>query len=353
MRWMTSGKKHSGCASKSAMFLQLHITSKCNLRCAHCYEPAQRFPDGSELSTAEFEGLITEFGSLCSIDCRPGIVYLTGGEPLMRGDLHRLIGHCNMLGLGTRVLTNGTLIDAEAAAELRRSGVTGVQVSLDGLRATHDSIRGAGSFDLAMNGIAELLRHDVPVTVMTTVGAHNSAELIDLWRMCVGGGVRRLAMGRLVPVGRGAALGGLVLTREECRSLFTRVAEFEKESAGGAVVLRRDPLWRILDGDQFPDCATTGCSIGLNGICVLQNGDILPCRRLPIVLANVRDESLTHIWATSKALADLRERKLDGSCGTCRLKSKCGGCRGIAYAATGDSLGQDPQCFLSEGEMAV
>jgi radical SAM protein with 4Fe4S-binding SPASM domain len=335
------------------MFLQLHVTGDCNLKCAHCYEKETRFPDSKELTTAEFKGIITEFSSMCSIDCRPGLVYLTGGEPFMRSDLFDLVAHCRGLGLGVRILTNGTLVDSAMAARLREADVTGVQVSLDGLEPTHDSIRGLGAYEKAVSGIRELLRHDVPVTVMTTVGTHNSGEVLRLWTDCVGMGVKRLAMGRLVPVGRGAGLGHLVMSPDECKELFESVAAFEGDLAGAASVMRRDPLWRILDGGRLPDCAVAGCSIGLNGICVLQNGDILPCRRLPIRLANVRDESISHVWATSELLESLRARALDGACGDCGLRSKCGGCRGIAYASGGDCLGPDPQCFIASGSDAA
>ena len=65
-----------------------------------------------------------------------------------------------------------------------------------------------------------------------------------------------------------------------------------------------------------------------------------------------------YLWVTSwrstspisgvvhSILNALRDRdKLKGRCGKCRRRWLCGGCRGVAFAVTGDYLNEDPQCF--------
>ncbi|MDY7077939.1 MAG: hypothetical protein SXV54_13570, partial [Chloroflexota bacterium] len=41
-----------------------------------------------------------------------------------------------------------------------------------------------------------------------------------------------------------------------------------------------------------------------------------------------------------------REKRLQGRCGECEYRKLCGGCRGRAWAVTGDYLAEDPSCFI-------
>jgi len=328
------------------MFLQLQVTRDCNLRCKHCYDPGARFLDGGEMSTSECAAVIKEFASFVLLNSRPGVVYITGGEPLIRKDIDELLETCWKHRLATRLLTNGTLIDAKAAEALKASHVTAVQVSIDGLQETHDAIRGSGGYEDAVAGIRQLVAQEIPVTVMTTAGRHNAREIPALWSECAKMGVRRLAFGRLVPIGRSERLSDMVLAPDECLDLFNSVRQFESRNNGGTEIVKRDPLWRLFDNGCSENCTISGCSIGLNGLCILQNGDVLPCRRLPIVLSNIRRESMYSIWTKSELLGVMRERKLEGLCGMCELRMRCGGCRGIAHAATGNMRAADPQCFI-------
>ena len=90
--------------------------------------------------------------------------------------------------------------------------------------------------------------------------------------------------------------------------------------------------------------AIAGCSIGYNNIAIESNGDIYPCRRLPIVIGNVYDNDLSQVWR-ALLLEQLRNRdNLTGKCGDCNYRWICGGCRGIAYAMHKDPLAEDPGC---------
>ena len=99
--------------------------------------------------------------------------------------------------------------------------------------------------------------------------------------------------------------------------------------------------------------AVSGCSAGVSGLTIHPNGEVTPCRRMPIPLGNVRSDSLREIWATSPVLEALRDRgKYKGKCGACSQWANCRGCRAIAYAyarskGEDDFLAEDPQCFIA------
>ena len=87
------------------------------------------------------------------------------------------------------------------------------------------------------------------------------------------------------------------------------------------------------------------CVIGRDGMCVMPNGDVLPCRRFPVSIGNLLTDSLKTIWEKSELLEKLRPKEnLKGRCGRCEMRD-CRGCRSLALALTDDYLEEDPHCW--------
>ena len=135
--------------------LQWHITHRCNLRCSHCYqEDYSRIMTGEELFT-----VLEKYRRFLESRRLYGHVNVTGGEPLSSPDFFPLIEEITRLGIRFSVLTNGTLITPAIARRIAALRPVFVQVSLDGCEGVHDSIRGAGSFRLALDGrVHQLVR---------------------------------------------------------------------------------------------------------------------------------------------------------------------------------------------------
>ena len=133
------------------------ITSRCNLRCSHCFYWQELNASEDELSTYEIRRIASSFKHPVSLS-------LTGGEPFIRKDVKEIIeAFCQ--GCGTKevgIATNGTLTEntvetIRSVLETGNLSSLSVQVSLDGLEGTHDAIRGVkGSFQKAMATITEL-----------------------------------------------------------------------------------------------------------------------------------------------------------------------------------------------------
>jgi radical SAM protein with 4Fe4S-binding SPASM domain len=76
----------------------------------------------------------------------------------------------------------------------------------------------------------------------------------------------------------------------------------------------------------------------------MPEGSVFPCRRFPISIGNLLSDSLKQIWEESEILEKLRRKEnLRGKCGRCGIKD-CKGCRSLAFALTGDYLGENPHC---------
>src|SRR4029079_3170008 len=112
--------------------LRISVTDRCNFRCVYCmprevFDSHQFLPHGAILSFEEIARLARIFVGLGVEKIR-----LTGGEPLVRRDLHRLVAMLQGLNVEIPLTTNGSLLAKQAQA-LARAGLNRVTVSLDSL----------------------------------------------------------------------------------------------------------------------------------------------------------------------------------------------------------------------------
>src|SRR3954469_639365 len=114
--------------------LRVSITDRCNFRCVYCM-PKEVY--GRDFAFLPRRDLLTfeEIARLASVFVGLGVekIRLTGGEPLIRRDVERLVEMLAAIpGLDLTLTTNGALLDAKARA-LRDAGLGRVTVSLDSL----------------------------------------------------------------------------------------------------------------------------------------------------------------------------------------------------------------------------
>jgi radical SAM protein with 4Fe4S-binding SPASM domain len=282
-------------------------------------------------------------------------VNLTGGEPFLRKDLFEILDEFRSSGFEIYLLSNGTLIDKDRAQRLYGLDVKGVQVSIEGPRKIHDSIRGRDSFAASLRGVAYLLDAGLEVTLNVTLSYLNDDYFMDLFRLSSALGVQKLGFSRLVPSGRGEALLNEMLNTEDVKSLYDKIFSM---NLNGLEIVTGDPVAsQSRRGPQDMDdgdIALGGCAAGISGLTILPDGTLLPCRRLPVPIGNILKDSLREVWASSEVLNALRDRSMyKGKCGSCSKWAHCRGCRAIAYSYSnargqGDFLAPDPQCFINQ-----
>lgn len=337
-------------------FVQWHLTERCNLRCRHCYQEG-KFSE--ELSSAEIGEVVEEIAEMIQawsetydISFTPSF-NVTGGEPFLRRDLFEILETMGRKGFDLYLLSNGILIDREKAERLSQLGVKGVQVSMEGPEKIHESIRGKGSFSASLGGIDHLLTAGLKVTLNTTLSKINAPYLEEMAALANSLKVDRLGFSRLVPSGQGAGLLPHMLDKEEVKGLYLKIFSIQFP---GLEIVTGDPVASQMD--HFADMVDLGavplggCAAGFSGLTILPDGTITPCRRLPIPIGNVKEDSLRELWVSSPVLENLRDRsQYRGKCGSCNRWANCRGCRAVAYACSQsrgekDYLAEDPQCFL-------
>ena len=337
--------------------IQWHLTEKCNLTCTHCYQNGQ---GSDELTSGEIQSVIKEISSTIhnwqetyDLDFSPS-VNLTGGEPLLRTDLYDVITSFKNIGFDIYLLTNGILIDNHTAHELSDLDVKGVQVSIEGPEDIHDSIRGKNSFKHSVRGVKLLKNAGLDVTLNATVSEINAHYLAETVSLASDLGVNRLGFSRLVPSGRGTSLLKEMMKSSEVERLYKKI--FALKLDNGLEIVTGDPVAsQFRNSTDNKDCgeiALGGCAAGISGLTIMPDGTVVPCRRLPVPIGNVRKDSLREIWSISPVLNDLRDKtNYKGKCRTCKKWANCRGCRAIAYAYSAskgkaDYLAPDPQCFI-------
>ena len=154
----------------------------CNLRCAHCFLSCA--PENEAFGPLPLEDIQTRLEESVPLGVRE--YYFTGGEPFLHPRIVDILSLALSYG-PTTVLTNGTLlrprhVEPLAAAAAASPWSLEFRLSIDGFDAdSNDALRGAGSFDRAMDGFELLLRHGfLPiVTVVRTWDPEAEPDIYD------------------------------------------------------------------------------------------------------------------------------------------------------------------------------
>jgi len=168
--------------------ISIMITDRCNLRCRMCqysYSETTAF----SLNRAGFMSLELFKRILDTCPGKP-MIALTGGEPLLHRQVLDFIHELKHRGYFCSLTTNGSFLQANAA-QLCESKLDVLVVSIDGDQATHDQIRGQGTFKRAVSGIQEILKMpDRPLVAISTVIMDiNHKELLKSYSLAEGLGV--------------------------------------------------------------------------------------------------------------------------------------------------------------------
>jgi radical SAM protein with 4Fe4S-binding SPASM domain len=344
------------------LLLQWHLTNRCNLRCSHCYQETY---GGGELSFDEllavlrqYEALLAEWRNTAGkISAVRGHITLTGGEPFVRKDFVPFLEHVAAARerYSFAILTNGSFVDVPIARELRRLRPRFVQVSVEGGEATHDRIRGAGDFRRTIRAIKRLVRFGVPTMISFTAHRQNYREFPEVARLGVKLGVDKVWSDRLIPaMSKGNISASDCLTPAETAEFFQLMAAGKREArqrwfARTEIAMHR-ALQFLVDGGEAYHC-TAGDSL----ITIMPKGEVYPCRRMPIEVGNVREQSLREIYYSSTLLRQLRDpAKVSAGCESCAHTARCrGGLKCLSYAVTGDPFQRDPGCWLPDSDSRV
>jgi PqqA peptide cyclase len=324
--------------------LVAELTYRCPLRCVYCSNPVDFARHGDGLDTEDWRRIFRQAEEL-------GVVQLnlTGGEPLLRRDLERLVETARALDLYTNLITSGIPLTRERLAGLKARGLDNVQVSIQDARAPEsDRIAGLRSFDRKLEVIRWVKELGLPLTFNTVLHRENLDHVPEIIALAESVGADRLELANTQYLGWALTNRRVLLPTREQLDRAREIARAARERLRGRMeVLFVTPDYYA----DFPKSCMDGW--GRRFIVVSPDGLVLPCHAahtLPgLVFSRVQDQPLDEIWYRSPAFNAFRgEEWMPEPCRSCERRTlDFGGCRCQAFHLTGNATVTDPACRLA------
>lgn len=322
------------------------LTLKCDLACRHCGSRAGR-PRAEELGVDEARDVVRQLAEAGTTE-----ITFIGGEAYLHPEWTSIVRAAADAGIRCTMTTGGRAVDAGLARAAADAGMSGMSVSVDGLRATHDRLRAVrGSHDAALAAIGHVRTAGMAAWANTQFNRLNLPEVEALAELLLNQGIQAWQVQLTGAMGRAADQPDWLLQPYELLDLVPRLAAIAAEArARGCVVSAANNLGYFgphegaLRLHPFGGCVAGRYLLGIES-----NGDVKGCPSLPsepYVGGTLRDRPLSEIWQTEQ-LRFTRDRdttELWGFCATCYYREPCrGGCSWTAHTLLG-RRGNMPYC---------
>jgi len=323
--------------------LQWHLSEACNLKCKHCYQE-DHVP--MQLSYEELISILNQYRNLLKNLKVKGHINITGGEPLCSPLFFKLLDEFKKDKdlYSFSILTNGTLINDEMAAKIASYNPEYVQVSLEGGKRINDYVRGNGVYKKVGEAIKLLKKHNVYVSLSFTATKLNYKEFPKVIKYACKCGVDTVWSDRFIPLGTSYDKE-FQMNKEETNE-YLRIMANERKKLKFKNSNTHIAMYRALQfqkTNNYPYACTAGNSL----LTVMENGDLVPCRRMPIVVGNLLKDDMYDLYKNNKVLKDLRKDTTPDDCKKCEHSKGCaGGLKCLTYAIFGDLNHKDVGCNI-------
>lgn len=301
--------------------MEMCITSKCNLKCKHCY---QHFEKNQFVINKDKVIEIIEYA--CNHGCKQ--IILSGGEVFTRNDIYDILDYIFFKKLDLILVTNGTLIDLDKIKKYKGKNIL-FQISIDGDEKCHDERRGKGNYKKAIDSIKKLREYGFRIKANVTLDNNNFNSIVDIIN----------------------------------NPLFDEITFLPVANVGAAKLNNSDKSL-----DELNDCIELlyksvpktrrlcdKCCIFPNGISINYDGYVYPCsiaRDFKIFpLGNINEKPINKIIndfcekEEAKQFFNYKRNDQIKKCKECPKNSDCNqGCRMRAFKFFGDMYKSDPFC---------
>lgn len=323
----------------------VEITGRCQLRCRHCFNRSG--PDNrQELSLTMIVRLLDEMQSWGVDQIR-----LSGGEPTYHGQFRELVRACSERKIKIAINSHG-IYSEEMIQYLQSAPIDLFFISIDGLEANNDAIRGPGNFARALQSCRRLRIAGQKVIISMHVCAGNFRDVRGLIAQAaeIGAGIK---LSPLRPIGR--AIEELPHSLIKPSDFYEVVREVSRSrNIHPDIQILTD--FDILDGAKEGDCArdpsSASCKAGRTMVNINYDGGIYPCAFFvtpegEFSAGNIHENSVTDVWRNSLAFEPFRSHSKSETCQSCdHYQKRCsGGCPAISHYISGYLDSHDPTCF--------
>jgi AdoMet-dependent heme synthase len=299
--------------------VHLDLTYRCNERCVHCYLDHD---DNGEMSEAEIMELLPQLADAGAL-----LLTLSGGEPLLRKDLFRIIARARERNFSVKLKTNGILIREAEARRLQELCVDNVQISVYSHRPeVHDAItKVPGSLAKTIASIRFLRGFGLKLTIAHVIMRQNRGDLRGTQALAKELGCFFTVDPTITPHINGS---------RHLLALNIPQAELAEVMRDRGLVGDVDAFCAVPGAVSEDDLDSVPCSAGHASCYISPYGDVFPCVQFPLPSGNVRAARFIDIWRHSPQLKEVRSitaRDLP-VCSTCAHVATCTRCPGLAYS---------------------
>lgn len=325
-------------------FLQWHLSEACNLKCLHCY---QENHTPVQLKYDDLIKILNQYRELLDKLKTTGHINLTGGEPLCSPYFFKILDEFKKDSnkYSFSILTNGTLITEEYAERIKSYNPEYVQVSLEGGKRMNDYIRGKGVYKKVARAIKTLKKHDIYVSLSFTATKLNYKEFPKVVKFAEKYGVDTIWSDRFIPLSKDND-NDFMMNLKETKE-YLKIMEEERQKLKRKHSKTTVAMYRALQFQMTNDYPYE-CTAGKTLLTVMENGDLVPCRRMPIFVGNLLEENMYDLYKKSKIIKELQKDTTPTECRSCEHSKLCaGGLKCLTYAIYGDLNHKDVGCNIN------
>ncbi len=278
--------------------IQWRITERCNLKCLHCY--LGDLSNNIDLEEEKIEMIAKKLASSQITE-----ITITGGEALLVKLLPQIVEIFIKNKIKVNIYTNGILLNSFIDNIIQRKvnpRDISFFISLDGLKETHEKIRGIGTFDKVINNILYAKKYNCFVTTNTVINKLNYKDIPILYLTLFKLGVDQIQISNVFEIGNAKNLSldkesstwflnaiSEVIKYSGNRLLYAKIPDEEQKNSQ-IYSIEKDKT--VLLGEEKWKCAA-----GIGKATVTANGDVLCCPFLKeSILGNILTEDLREIW---------------------------------------------------------
>lgn len=336
---------------KKTFGIQWHVTNECDQRCQHCYIWKKFHIEGIRITPSmnQCKIVVEKVLRFCEeMDVLP-YFSITGGDPLLYDNIWQLLEFINKKGVNFTILGNPFHLSQELAHRLKGLGCLSYQMSLDGMKQIHDSMRKEGSFEATLKALDVLHLANIRSMIMMTISLINYKDAPDVAKLCAEKMVGNFAFARYCPTHGDVEFNMSPTAYREFLSimwdtyshLINSDTKFTLKDHLWVPFLYEKGLYKL---NQKQGIVFDGCNCGIAHMTLLPNGAIYACRRFESKVGNVYLDDLKPVFLSAEMEKYRNISNLSG-CKTCELLYYCRGCHAVSAGTTGDFFDKDPQCW--------
>lgn len=303
--------------------LQFELTSKCNLKCKHCYNKS-KFNNTDLLK-------IDDWVKLCNKLIENGGVFqvtLSGGEPLLLGDdLWKIMDILHNDGTIFNLISNGFLFNNEVLKKCKKYNFFWIQISIDNPNSQiHDEFRGKkGSWKKAAEAAYHIALSGIPLRIASTINRNDIGNLEKFVQMAINLGASYYIIGEVMPSGRAFENKELFLSIEDRNNFYEEINKLQKKYSSDINISTSGSQRVLLE---------YASSRMLEGAIIRPDGNVRLDCTCPFVIGNILKEDIIDIW-----------KKQDQCWCNDKVKSYIAACDPISGLSNIDNY-QDPDVFI-------